>query len=288
MTALALYEGKQLDLIRRTVAKDANDAEFDTFIHICKATRLDPLRRQAYCFVFGKNGDPKWRTMTVVTAIGGYRSIADRTGTYRPDEDDARIEYSEDAKNPATNPLGIVKAVVYVWKFSHGEWHRVAGSAHWDEYVPLKDGVIDTKKTGWVKMPRIMIAKVAEASALRKGWPDDFAGLEIEEEVDRRTIDITPSEMAQTASVQDRIARVGGTGVLIDWCDGEPLQKVPLGKFVDQVIAYTISHREDPARVVMWETRNNVALKEFWAHDKSGALEIKKTLEGVRKMLEAA
>lgn len=286
MTALTLYEGKQLDLIRRTVAKDCDPAEFDQFVHICKAVKLDPLRRQIYAFVFNKD-KPQWRQMTVVTAIGGYRSIAERTGNYRPDEDDAKIEYSDAAKNPQTNPLGIVKAIVYVWKYSHGEWHRAAGSAHWDEYVPLRDGAIDSKKTGWIKMPRIMIAKCAEAAALRKAWPDDFAGLEIEEEVDRRSIDLTATELADEAARDQRVARIGGPGVLVDWCDGEPLQHVPNGKFVDAFLSFSMQHKDDPDKVALWGKRNAAAINQFWTVDKNGALEVKRVLEGIAKQVAA-
>lgn len=281
MNALTTWNDKQLALVRRTVAKDTNADEFDQFIHICKHTRLDPLRRQVYCFVFNKH-KPEWRQMTVVTAIGGYRSIAERTGNYRPDEEDARIEYSDAAKDPKTNPLGIVKATIVVFKHSHGEWHRVAGSAHWDEYVPLKDGVIDTKKTGWTKMPRIMIAKCAEANALRKAWPDDFAGLEVEEEVDRRaTIDLTASDLADAGETSERMARIGGPNqIIVDWCDGDALQMEPAGQFGDKVLQFIRQHKSDDAdRVRMFASRNAAALKQYWALDKNGALAVKQEIE---------
>jgi phage recombination protein Bet len=267
MTALALYEGKSLDLIRRTVAKDANNDELDQFVHICRAVRLDPLRRQAYCFVFGKNGDPKYRTMTVVTAIGGYRAIADRTGCYRPDDKPCRIEYSETAKDPRTNPLGIVRAEVTVYKHSHGEWHAAIGEAHWDEYVPLRDGAIDAKKTGWTKMPRIMIAKVAEASALRKAWPDDFAGLEIEEEIDRRqVIDITPSEMADASSVEAKLALVGGKdAVTVQWDMNSKLDRVPLGKLADKALEWASAKDRTETEMRIWWNNNVPARTEFKA-----------------------
>lgn len=287
MTTLALYEGKSLDLIRRTVAKDANDDELNQFIHICRATRLDPLRRQAYCFIFNKS-DPKLRTMTVVTAIGGYRAIADRTGNYRPDEDDARIDYSDDAKNPANNPLGIVKATVYVWKFTHGKWHRVAGSAHWDEYVPMKDGAIDPKKTGWTKMPRIMIAKVAEAAALRKGWPDDFAGLEIEEEVDRRTIDITPAEAANSAAVEAKLALAGGKdAVTVQWDMGGQLERVSLGQLADRALEWSRAKDRTDTEMRIWWNQNLPARTEYKAKKAGEYLEFHKAWMARTAALEA-
>ena len=59
MNAIALSDGKALDLIRKTVARDCDPPEFDQFIHICRAVRLDPLRRQIYAFVFSKDDASK-------------------------------------------------------------------------------------------------------------------------------------------------------------------------------------------------------------------------------------
>lgn len=293
MTLPALYEGKQLELIRRTVAKDCNPAEFDQFVHICKAVRLDPLRRQIYAFVFSKN-EPEKRQMTIVTAIGGYRAIADRTGNYRPGP--TTITYSEGAVNAATNPLGIEYAEATVFKHSHGEWHPVIERAYWDEFAPIKEiwvdkkpsgkFELDRKKDGWRRMARVMIEKVAEAKALRRAWPDDFAGLEVEEEVDRRaSIDLTASEMADEAAAAKRFELIGGpNAITIDWCDGEPLQRVPVGQLGDRLIAFT---RESPGKAAFFQKRNADALREYWARDKAGAFAVKQAFEAV-KIVDAA
>lgn len=285
MTLPTVFDAKQLDLIRRTVAKDTDAAEFDQFVHICRAVRLDPLRRQIYAFVFSKN-NPLYRQMTVVTAIGGYRAIAERTGCYRPDDKAPRYEYGE--KNDKTNPLGIQRCEVTVYKHSHGEWFPVVGEAWWDEYVPIKDGVIDPKKTGWIKMPRIMIAKCAEANALRKAWPDDFAGVEVEEEFDRRSIELTATELADEAASANRFALIGGkNAVTVDWCDGNALVREPVGTFGDKVLAFINENSDAPMTICAFQNRNAAALKEYWAMDKSGALELKKAFEAVSQ-LEAA
>lgn len=83
----ALYNPRDLALIRRTVALDTTDDEFALFIHWARSLRLDPLRRQVHAFVFHKN-DPKERRLSLVTSIEGFRAIAARTGNYRPDENE--------------------------------------------------------------------------------------------------------------------------------------------------------------------------------------------------------
>lgn len=289
MNDIAIAEGKSLDLIRRTVAKDCNPAEFDQFIHICKAVRLDPLRRQIYAFVFSKD-DASKRQMTIVTAIGGYRAIADRTGNYRPGPVDVVID--RDLINPDTNPKGISHAIATIYKFAHGEWHDVEETAYWEEFAPIKEiwenrertgrFHLDPKKDGWRKMPRVMISKCAEAQALRRAWPDDFAGLEVEEEIDRRaSLDLTATELADEAASAKRFELIGGTNAItIDWCDGEPLQRVPVGQFGDRVLKFT---QEYPEKAELFQKRNADSLKEYWAKDKSGALELKRAFENMAK-----
>lgn len=319
MGALTLAESRNLDLIRRTVAQDCNAAEFDQFIHICHAVRLDPLRKQIYAFVFGKD-DPGKRRLSVVTGIDGYRAIAERTQCYRPDDKAPRIEYSEDAKCPSKNPLGIVRAEVTVYKHSHGAWHPVVAEAYWDEYAPIietgeggfewvetgqiypaghaKAGkpkfrkkpigdvteALDSSKPNWRKMGRVMIAKCAEAQALRRAWPDDFAGLDVEEEVDRaRSIDLTASEMADEAAQQKRFEMIGGSSALtVDWCDGSALVREPVGQFGDKVLAFIKENSDAPSSVLAFQDRNKAALQEYWARDKSGALALKKAFEDVK------
>ena len=63
----------------------------------------------------------------------------------------------------------------------------------------------------WAKMPRLMLAKVAEALAIRKAWPDDFANVYASEEVDRsRAAAVLPSEEASAGAIEERLARIGG------------------------------------------------------------------------------
>lgn len=289
------FSDSALSLIRRTVAADTNNDEFDLFISYCKALRLDPRRRQIYALVYNKD-KPQKRKMSIIIAIDGFRSIAARSGCYRPDEDEPRYESDSALKDPATNPAGLVKAVVRVWQYAHGQWHPSASAAYWDEYAPIKEEWAEgddgkRRPTGkkcvegkWLTMPRLMLAKVAEALALRKAWPDDYSGVYSEEEVERSRVaeDMSPSQAAAAGEAQARLKRIGGkNSILVDWMDGKPLAPVPAGQFADKVTAFIEANKEEPSQVGIWGERNKHGLREFWAYSAADALELKKSIEGV-------
>ncbi len=309
----------ELSLIRRTVAADTNADEFELFIHTARHLRLDPLRKQVYAFVFSKDNADK-RRMSIVTAIDGFRAIADRTGCYRPDEDEPAYEIDPAIKSEV-NPIGLVKATVRVFKFSHGEWHKVTASAYWDEYAPIKEDAtggyewVDTGETwkdsgkpkkkkvargdivkvldtsgNWGKMPRFMLAKVAEALALRKAWPDDFAGVYAAEEMDRaKAVDGPAWEAADQAEEEKRLARIGGkNAVMFQFEATGTLEPVPVGQIADRIADFIEKNSEEVSVIGDFERRNQHALREFWAKAPSDALEVKKLFERARAQIEAA
>lgn len=308
------FSNQQLALIRKTVAADTNQDEFDLFCHTARHLRLDPLRRQIYAFVYSK-GDAEKRKMSIIVAIDGFRAIADRTGAYRPDEDEPTIEIDETARNPDTNPIGIVKATVRVWKHSHGAWHKVTASAYWDEYAPIKKGAdeyewVDTGETWpdsgkpkkkkvpvgevrakldtsgqWGKMPRLMLAKVAEALALRKAWPDDFSNVYAAEEVDRsRAAEMSAWEAAEAGATEKRLEQIGqGQTILFQFEPTGSLEPVPIGKIADRVAEFIERNREEVSAIGLFESRNRHSLRDFWARSPSDALEVKKLLEGAMR-----
>jgi phage recombination protein Bet len=283
---------RSLALIRRTVAADCNDAEFELFIHSARHLGLDPLRRQIYALVYNKNDAAK-RKMSIITAIDGFRVIAERTGDYRPDEEEPTITYDAERKSE-TNPLGIEKATVRVWKFSHGDWHKVTASAYWDEFAPLKDEWAFDDESGrrkptgkktlegnWPKMGRVMISKCAEAQALRKAWPDAFSGVYVAEEMDRaRALDMSATEAAEEGARIERMERIGiGKSVLMVFDEGGNLEPVPYGKIADRCFEFIEQRKDEPSQILIWRDRNKAALQEFWAQNPSEALEVKKAVE---------
>lgn len=305
--AVVDYTGKQIDLIRKTVASDCTPTEFDLFMEVARRVGLDPFRKQIYAVVYSKD-NPEKRKMSIITAIDGYRAVAARNRDYRPDESPPFFEYDSALKNPA-NPAGIVSATVKCWKLApNGEWHPVAGIAYWDEFAPVKEvaeayDYIDTGETwsdsgkpkkkrvargetrievvgNWKTMPRVMIGKVAEAQALRRGWPEDLSGVYTEDEMERAYVaDMSASEAADQFEREKRLQITGSKdAIFVQWNPADPLEAVPLGQFADKAAAFVrgLSNLPD---LHGWKDTNRVALQDFWARCKSDALGLKQIIE---------
>lgn len=289
------YDPGQLALIRRTVAADTTPDEFNMFIEIAKRAGLDPFRKQLYCIVYSKD-KPDKRKVTFITGIDGFRAVAARNRDYRPDDTEPTIVYDDAAKDPETNPLGIVKATVKAYKMApSGEWFPVSGTAYWSEFCPLKEewawneekgkraptGRITLDPTSnWFKMGRVMICKCAEAQALRKGWPEDLSGIYSPEEMDAVSMrDITPTDAIAQHEQQQRLQRIGAVNTIpILWEAGQPLEAVPVGTLADKVAEF-VGRSESVTQIEAWEATNALGLREFWARHKSDALELKRVIE---------
>jgi phage recombination protein Bet len=162
----------KVELIKQTVAKGASDLELELFMHACKRTGLDPLMKQIYAIKRWNNAEKK-EVMAFQTGIDGYRLIADRTNRYAPGRA-PEFKYNEHHD--------VISATAFVKKQTvDGEWHECSATAYWDEYVQTtKEG----KPTSmWLKMPHLMLAKCAEALALRQAFPAELSGVYTHEEM---------------------------------------------------------------------------------------------------------
>lgn len=300
-TALQLsgFNAAQIALIKRTVAKDCNDDEFNLFMEAAKRYGLDPFRKQISALVFNKNKSDK-RQMAIIVARDGLRTIAQRCGDYRPASEPAEIVYDEALKS-AINPKGIVSATVRLWKQDkRGEWFAVIGEAYWDEFAAVKDEWGENRETGkweptgartlegnWLRMPVVMIVKCAEAQALRAGWPDAFGGIYAEEEFHAAEVAMTASEAVAAEAERARMERLGGRDAIMMTFDAAgTLERVPLGKVADRCAEHLRSVSDEEA--VAWNIRNRDPLREFWARSPSDALEVKKQIEAKEKRFKAA
>jgi phage recombination protein Bet len=175
------FTESEIDLIKTQIAPGVSDGELKLFMHVCKSRHLDPFAKQIYAITREQwNNDTRQREkkMTIMASIDGMRLTAKRGGIEAIDEPE--FEYDARLKGD-DNPLGIVKASVRVWR--KGCDRPTVGVAYWDEYK-------QTKRDGglmglWPKMPRTMIAKCAEAQALRKAAPEELSGIYAAEEMDQ-------------------------------------------------------------------------------------------------------
>jgi phage recombination protein Bet len=315
------WSSRQLDTIKRTVAKDTNNDEFDLFIEYCKVKGLDPFSRQAIAVVFNKD-KPAKRQMTIITTQDGLRVMASRCGDYRPEETEAVYEYDENLKSPV-NPLGIVKATVTLWKqdSKSDKWWPVNGTAYWDEFAPIKtdDRVFEWVPTGevyedtgrpkkrkqikegckvedfqklddsglWAKMGRNQIAKCARMQGLRGGWPETFSGVYAEEEMDRaRVADLTASEMVDMEREERRAKAISMSTDEYPWVTNEgELIFVPAGKFSDHVCK-VLREGKSAEEIDTILVRNREGMARFWKVHKDEALMLRKEVDGVIKSVQ--
>lgn len=288
--AVGALTDPQLRLLKRTVAQDCNDDEFNLFVEVARNLRLDPFRRQVLPLVFSKN-DAKKRRMSLVVGIDGMRRIATRTGNYRPASEPPHYEIDEAAKSD-TNPHGIVLCRVSVFQQDrNGDWFPVMGEAYWDEFAAIEEewhwGDERGKKvyTGkkmlsgqWGKMPRLMIAKCAEAQALRRGWPDDLSGVYSEEELDRSRVEELASDRLAEQDRQIRQQAVGGRGILFTTDPHEPAVKWPIGDVADRCIEW-INGASLSKQIEWFRSVNREALRDFWAASEGDAHAVKALME---------
>ena len=156
---LIQFKEDQVKLIKQQIAPEATDDELKLFLYQAQRTGLDPLTRQIYCIHRGGK-------MTIQTSIDGFRVIAERSGEYAGQDEPI---YTEE-----NNKLISCKITVYKFR-GDVRYPASVGVAYLSEYAQTTPI--------WNKMPRVMLAKVAEALALRKAFPQDLSGLYTGDEI---------------------------------------------------------------------------------------------------------
>ncbi len=155
------WSREQVDVIRNTVARGASDAQLALFLQVCATRQLDPFTRQVH-----------WTPQGIIAGIDGLRAIADRTDRYVP----GPTAYETDAQG------ALVAAHVTVRKLVAGAWHDITESAFLAEYLG--------RTPIWKAMPRVMLAKCAEARALRRAFPSDLSGIYAQDEMDQAGVQV--------------------------------------------------------------------------------------------------
>lgn len=177
---------------------NASDADLAVFFHHAQRTGLDPFAKQIY--MIERQG--KW---TIQTGIDGFRLIArrtvDRTGEsfgQKPDMWCGKDGQWRDVWLESTPPAAAKHTVV-----RNGE--EFTAVAIFDSYAGRKrDGNLNSM---WSSQGPHMIAKCAEALALRKAFPQDLSGLYTADEMgqaENQQAIVNPSQHARPRTQRQR------------------------------------------------------------------------------------
>lgn len=175
---------ESVELLKQTLSPGTvlTDAELALFAEVCKRTRLDPFRKQIYA-IKRNTKVKRWRNgvqveewearLTFQTSIDGFRSIAVRSGAYTGTRgpfwcgaDGVWKDVWLASSPPAASKVGVCRV---------GCEEPIWGVARFDAYT--QGGNM------WQRMADTMIAKCAEALALRRAFPDDLGGLYTDDEM---------------------------------------------------------------------------------------------------------
>ena len=217
------WDDKQVAALRQIGLSDVSKADLGVFLHFCQRTGLDPFARQIYMISRGGK-------CTIQSSIDGLRIIAQRSGNYGGQ---TMVEWcGEDgvwkdiwlAKTPPT--------AARVGVFYKDSANPTYASAKFDSY--------NANSPIWKKMPDLMIAKCAEALALRKAFPQDLSGIYSSEEMQQAD---TPVQVEKPVKEKPALAIVAET----------PKLDNPLGNEEASDVAIMILQAED-----------STALKDIW------------------------
>lgn len=202
-SALAVSPGQefwsptQLAALKQIGVQQADNGNLAVFLNYAQRTGLDPFARQIYMI----NRAGKW---TIQAGIDGLRIVAERSGHYAgqvgpeycgPDGLWRDVWTSDES--PVAARIGVLR---------HGFTAPLYAVAYFEEYVQKKDG---RPTSMWASKPLLMLAKCAEALALRKAFPNDLSGIYTAEEMgtqeeapERPTISIpTPDPVVEDAVI---------------------------------------------------------------------------------------
>lgn len=161
------WDERQLATLATVGLQNAPKAELAVFLHFCQRTGLDPFARQIYMI-------PRGGKYTIQASIDGLRLVANRSGNYGGQdtqwcgEDGKWVDVWLSDKPPVA-----ARAAVYYKDSPH------------PVYAVAKFSSYNAGSAIWQKMPDLMIAKCAEALALRKAFPQDLSGIYTSEEMEQ-------------------------------------------------------------------------------------------------------
>lgn len=186
-----VWDHEQRETIKRYLAPDIDDHQMALFAEQCRRTQLDPFTRQIYAVIRKSKNGPS--TMSIQVSIDGFRLVAERTGKYAGQDgpywcgdDGVWRDVWLDEEPPKAAKMGVRRS----------DWQQpLYAVARFDSYAQsFYNSRTQTEEYTkmWKTMPDVMIAKVAEALALRRAFPNDLSGLYTSDEMSQASNDRKP------------------------------------------------------------------------------------------------
>ncbi|MCB0541874.1 MAG: phage recombination protein Bet [Saprospiraceae bacterium] len=144
-------------------------AQIAVFAKTCAERGLSAFNKEIYLVGYGGK-------YSVIVGINGFRKIAAETGQHAGTDDVVYDLQPDGAYKTAASLAGQMP------KTATCTVYRMIGGTRCPYSATVVFKEFSTGKNKWAEMPFQMIAKVAEAFALRKGFSDRLTGLSIEEE----------------------------------------------------------------------------------------------------------
>lgn len=147
--------------------------EFMMFASLCKARKLNPFLKEAYCIKYSNNQPASivvGKDAVLRRAILHQQYNGMESGIFVTDKEGKIIERQGTFKLPS-------EALVGAWaKVYRKDWeHPIYCSVTFDEVVQkTKDG---KPNSNWSKQPAVMAAKVATVRALRDAFVEELGGM---------------------------------------------------------------------------------------------------------------
>ena len=154
-----------IDILKQTVAQGATPAEFAMFVQFCKATGLNPFKKEIWFIKISGR-------VQMMTSAAGFFCIANNNPVF------------DGFESGLVAPDGSYRTAAYPQDDFIGAWCKVYRK---DRGIPTEAVAMrkeyDKKQSNWITMPRVMIIKCAESLGLRKTFPQQMNGIYTAEEM---------------------------------------------------------------------------------------------------------
>lgn len=196
------WTGKQRAALNSIGHEHTPDGDLIAFLHLAQSSGLDPFKNELYLIGRKDTTAPSGKKYTAQTGIGGFRTLAERTHLFG-----GIVETLWCGRDGAWTDVWLSEepptaARVVVRRTDRPD--LAVATVLYREFCPMKDVWENNRRTGaqeppamWKKMPSHMLAKCAEALAIRQAFPRQAGNIYAAEEMGQADIEAANEERAE-------------------------------------------------------------------------------------------